>query len=393
MGVKRDSKHELAEAMRSRYWAVGRKERGHLLDDFVEVTSYHRKYALALLRHGVSPGGPHQRRGGRGVVYGPAVLVALEVAQEAMGWICGKRLAPFLAELIPALEREGALCLTQGVQEALLRISASTIDRRLAVARARAKPRGLGTTKPGSLLKKQVPIRTFTPWDEERPGFLEIDLVAHCGGSTAGEYIHTLDLVDVATGWTECVAVANKSQAAVLAALKRVRERLPFPLLGLDSDNGSEFLNDHLLRYCRDEKLTFTRCRPYEKNDQAHVEQKNWSVVRQLIGYDRYEGPAAQAQMERVYEVVRVYVNAYQPLMKLVGKERVGEKVRKRYDVPSTPYRRAMEAGVMLPEAQAWFESQVQAHGPMALRRRLDAELDRLWSLRAGSPAMARATA
>lgn len=138
---------------------------------------------------------------------------------------------------------------------------------------------------------------------------------------------------------------------------------------------------------------TLPRCRPYEKNDQAHVEQKNWSVVRQLIGYDRYEGPAAQAQMERVYEVVRVYVNAYQPLMKLIGKERVGEKVRKRYDVPSTPYRRAMEAGVMLPEAQAWFESQVQAHGPMALRRRLDAELDRLWSLRVGSPSMAKATA
>ena len=393
MGVRRESKHELAEAMRARYWAARRKERGRLLDDFVEVTGYHRKYALRLLRHGVRAGGPHQRRGGRAVVYGPAVLVALEVAQEAMGWICGKRLAPFLPELVPALEREGALCLAPAVREALLRISPSTVDRRLAAARARAKPRGLGTTKPGSLLKKQVPIRTFTPWDEERPGFLEIDLVGHCGGSVAGEYINTLDMVDVATGWTECAAVANKSQSGVFAALKRVRERLPLPLLGLDSDNGSEFLNDHLVRYCQEEKLTFTRCRPYKKNDQAHVEQKNWSVVRQLIGYDRYEGSIALAQMERVYEVVRVYVNAYQPVMKLIGKERVGEKVRKRYDVPKTPYRRAMEAGVMLAEAQAQFESQVQAQGPMALRRRLDAELDRLWSLRVGSPAMAKAWA
>ncbi len=394
MGVKRESKHELAEAMRARYWAAKRKERGRLLDEFVEVTSYHRKYALTLLRHGVKARGPHQRRGGRGVVYGPAVLVALEVAQEAMGWICGKRLAPFLPELVPALEREGELCLTPAVRELLLRISASTIDRRLRSARARAKPRGLGTTKPGSLLKKQVPIRTFTPWDEQRPGFMEIDLVAHCGGSTAGEYINTLDMVDVATGWTECVAVANKSQNAVFAALKKVREKLPFPLLGLDSDNGSEFLNDQLVRYCRDEELTFTRCRPYEKNDQAHVEQKNWSVVRQLVGYDRYEGSAALAQMERIYEeVVRVYVNGYQPVMKLTGKERVGAKVRKRYDEPKTPYRRALEAGVMLPEAQAQFERQMRAHGPMALRRRLDAELDRLWSLRAGSPAMTRATA
>ena len=391
MGVRRESKHELAEAMRARYWAARRKERGRLLDDFVEVTGYHRKYALRLLRHGVRAGGPHQRRGGRAVVYGPAVLVALEVAQEAMGWICGKRLAPFLPELVPALEREGALCLAPAVREALLRISPSTVDRRLAAARARAKPRGLGTTKPGSLLKKQVPIRTFTPWDEERPGFLEIDLVGHCGGSVAGEYINTLDMVDVATGWTECAAVANKSQSGVFAALKRVRERLPLPLLGLDSDNGSEFLNDHLVRYCQEEKLTFTRCRPYKKNDQAHVEQKNWSVVRQLIGYDRYKGSIALAQMERVYEVVRVYVNAYQPVMKLIGKERVGEKVRKRYDVPKTPYHRAMEAGVML--AQTQFESQIQAQGPMALRRRLDAELDRLWSLRVGSPAMAKAWA
>ncbi len=394
MGVTRESKHELAEAMRARYCAGGRKEKGRLLDELVELTGYHRKHALRVLRHGRKGGGQGRRRGGRGVVYGPAVLAALEVAQDAMGWICGKRLAPFLPELVPALEREGALCLDPAVREVLLTISASTIDRRLRAARARAKPRGLGTTRPGSLLKKQVPIRTFTPWDEQRPGFMEIDLVGHCGTSTAGEYVNTLVMTDVATGWTECVAVAGKSQNAVFAALKKVRDRMPFPLLGLDSDNGSEFLNDQLVRYCQDEKLTFTRCRPYQKNDQAHVEQKNWSVVRQLIGYDRYEGTAALAQMERIYEeVVRVYVNGYQPVMKLTGKERVGPKVRKRYDEPKTPYRRALEAGVILPEAQAQFEKQMQAQGPMALRKRLEVELDRLWSLRVGRLATSRATA
>lgn len=393
MGVKRESKHELAEVLRAKYWAASRKEKKGILDRFIEVTGYHRKHAIRLMRKGTTTKKTGQPRRGRAPVYGPAVLRALQVAAEATGWICGKRLAPFLPELVPALEREGALHLDPEVRKVLLKISASTIDRRLASAKARAKPRGLGTTKPGSLLKRQIPVRTFTPWDEQQPGFVEIDLVAHCGNSTAGSYLYTLDVVDIATGWTECMPIANKSQAAVFDALKRIRDRLPFPLLGIDSDNGSEFINNHLLRYCQQEKLTFTRCRANHKNDQAHVEEKNWSAVRQHIGYDRYDGEAARAQMEKVDDILRVYLNAYQPVMKLVGKEREGAKVRKRYDVPRTPYRRAMEAGVMLPQRQQAFEAQVAAGGPQALRRRLDTELDRLWALREGSPATAKTTA
>jgi hypothetical protein len=228
-----------------------------------------------------------------------------------------------------------------------------------------------------------VPIRTYTPWDEQQPGFLEIDLVAHCGESTAGTYLCTLNCVDVATGWTECVAVANKGQAAVFAALQLVRARLPFPLLGIDSDNGSEFINDHLIRYCGRERITFTRCRPYRKNDQAHVEQKNGSVVRQLVGYDRYVTSAAVVQMDKVYELARLHVNAYLPVMKLVAKEREGSRVRKHYDTPATPYRRAVTAGVLSSEAQALFNGQLRqaAEGPLSLRHKLLTELDKLWGL------------
>jgi len=390
MRVKKESKQDLAKALHPKYLKASRKEKGRLLDEFVEVTGYHRNYAKKLLLHGVVPPtgryDPHtcirRHAGGRPRVYGPVVLQALCVAAESTGWICGKRLVGVLPELVSALEQEGAISLFASERAALLSMSAATIDRKLACERAHHKPKGACTTKPGTLLRSQVPIRTYTPWDEQQPGFLEIDLVAHCGESTAGTYLCTLNCVDVATGWTECVGVANKGQGAVFAALQQVRERLPFPLLGIDSDNGSEFINDHLIRYCQRERITFTRCRPYRKNDQAHVEQKNGSVVRQLVGYDRYATPAALAQLGRVYELVRLHVNAYLPVMKLIGKQREGAKVSKHYDLPTTPYKRALMAGVLSSEAQAHFQDQLRAaaEGPLSLRHRLLIELGELWS-------------
>ena len=395
MRVKTESKQDLARALHPKYLKANRAQKGRMLDEFVEVTNYNRNYAKHILLHGVplSKGridprtGTRRHAGGRPAMYGPVVLQALSVVAEATGWICGKRLVGVLPELVVALEQEGALCLFGSEREALLSMSAATIDRKLACERARHKPKGVCTTKPGTLLRSQVPVRTYTPWDEQRPGFLEIDLVAHCGESTAGTYLCTLNCVDVATGWTECVAVANKGQAAVFAALQLVRERLPFPLLGIDSDNGSEFINDHLIRYCQAERITFTRCRPYRKNDQAHVEQKNGSVVRQLVGYERYITPAALAQLGRVYELTRLHVNAYLPVMKLTGKERQGAKVHKHYDTPSTPYKRALAAGVLSSEAQAHFHNQlrVASEGPLALRHQLLTELDKLWTLSAMS--------
>jgi len=225
-------------------------------------------------------------------------------------------------------------------------------------------------------------VHTYTPWEEQRPGFVEIDLVAHCGTSTAGHYLNTLNMVDVATGWTEPIGVWGKGQAAVVAALGRIRERLPFPLLGIDSDNGSEFLNDQLLRYCQAEKITFTRSRPYWKNDQAHVEQKHWSVVRKLIGYDRYESEEALAQLDQVYDLLRRWVNHWQPLLKLVGKERQGAKVVKHYDTAQTPYRRLLPAGLLSEEARTLLEKEHCSWGPASLRRQIEVEIEGLWKLR-----------
>ena len=308
MGVRHESKIELARALHPRYVRASRREKGRLLDEFVAVTDYHRKYALTLLRH--DPPAPRAagrvagRRPGRRTRYGPRVVAALRVAAEATGWICGKRLVAALPELVPALEREGALQLRLAERAALAAISAATIDRLLRLARQGVKPKGLATTKPGSRLKRQIPIRTSTPWDEQRAGFVEIDLVAHGGTSSVGDFLYTLDVVDVATGWTECVGLPNRGQEAVFVALQQVRARLPFPLLGLDSANGAEFINVQLIRYCEREHLTLTRCRAYHKNDQAHVEAKNYAVVRQLVGYDRYESAEALAQLERLYALV-----------------------------------------------------------------------------------------
>ena len=289
---------------------------------------------------------------------------------------------------MPALEGEGVLRLAPDDRGRLLAVSARTIDRRLRLFRLQRDPRnwhGLGTTKPGTLLKDSVPIRTYTPWDDQRPGFVEIDLVAHCGTSTEGFYLNTLDTTDVATGWTECAGVWGKSQREVFAALAALRARLPFPLLGIDSDNGSEFLNHHLVRYCAQEAITFTRSRPYWKNDQAHVEQKNWSVVRKLIGYGRYERREALAALNGVYELLRLWQNFWQPSLKLVAKARdeATGKTRKTYDAARTPYRRLLASGVLGDEQVQALAATYAATGPWALRRQLVEALERFYPLHA----------
>jgi hypothetical protein len=248
-----------------------------------------------------------------------------------------------MAEAIEALERHGELSLDPEVRAKLLRISAATIDRALAPERSRLRVRGRSGTKPGSLLRRQIPIRTFADWDDRSPGFCEVDLVAHDGGDPAGEFCQTLDVTCVATGWTEMRALPNKAQRWCFEALMQIRSDLPFPLRGLDSDNGSEFINDQLLRYCSAERITFTRSRPYRKNDNCFVEQKNWPVVRQMVGYARYDTAAELGCLSELYSWLRLYVNFFQPQMRLVSKTRRGATVTKRYDRARTPYRRILE--------------------------------------------------
>ena len=297
------AKRELLVQVAPRYREASHKQRSVMLDEFVAATGYARKYAIRLLTGPVVSAVAPIRRP-RTPHYGAAVRDALAIAWQASNGICAKRLVPFLPELVPTLERHGHLVLEESVRGRLLALSPATADRLLRPLR---QPRGLGTTKPGRLLKHQIPVCTFAEWTDVRPGFFEADLVAHCGGSAEGAYLYSLVLTDVATGWTECLPLLHRTQHAVLQGLTRVRQLLPFPLLGFDTDNGGEFLNAELLSYCEQEEITFTRGRPYTSNDQCFVEQKNGSIVRQLVGYDRFEGERAYRQLAELYRAVRPY--------------------------------------------------------------------------------------
>ena len=322
----------LVKAFAAEYRRVRKKRKGEILDRFVEATGYERHFAARLLRsHGrrvvVAPGvilkgdvGCRIRRRRRWI-YGEDVKRVLIHLWNLLDYICGKRLVGALAETIEALERHGELKLSEQLQRKLLSVSAATIDRLLASERKKLQLKGRSSTKPGTLLRQQIPIRTFADWDDARPGFVEVDLVAHEGGDASGDYAYTLDLTDVSTGWTELAAVQNRAQVWVFEALQEVCRRLPFRLLGLDSDNGGEFINHHLKRYCEQEEITFTRSRPYRKNDNCFVEQKNYSVVRRHVGYQRFDTEAEVQLLNQLYEQLRLYVNFFLPSQKLKEKE------------------------------------------------------------------------
>jgi len=371
------AKRELLVEVAPRYREAAYREKSTILDEFVAATGYKRKYAIRLLRKPVGPPvrveRPRRRR------YGPAVQEALAVAWAAAHYICAKRLVPFLPELVSALERHGHLEVSEEVRAQLLTLSSATADRLLRPLRQKEGLRGISTTRRGSLLKHQVPVRTFADWMDRQPGFMEADLVAHCGHRAEGAFLHTLVLTDVATGWTECLPLMYRTQEAVVQGLERVRVLLPVAMLGLDTDNGSELLNAELLGYCQREQITFTRGRAYRKNDQCYVEQKNGSIVRQLVGYDRFEGEGAYRQLNELYRAVRLYVNYFQPSMKLHVKHRQGARQHRTYDTAQTPFQRLVRAGVLGQGTRERLEGIYRALDPVRLLGQLQALQDALW--------------
>jgi hypothetical protein len=373
------SKREMIEAIRPRYIKAKKAGKQHILDEFIATTGYHRKYAIRVLKHGPKPKGI--KKPGRRKKYQGEVVNALEQVWEIYGRICSKRLHPFLSEGVAILERCHELSVTPEIKHLLLSMSPATIDRCLRKARFTHPEHGLSTTKPGYLLKKAIPVRTFTPWEDEHPGFLEIDLVAHCGQITDGTDLNTLTATDLATGWTEGLALPNETQFAVSQAISVLRKNLHFPLLGLDSDNGSEFINDTLYQYCLSEQITFTRSRPYQKNDQAHVEQKNWSVVRHTVGYDRLETPEDLALLGSIYSDLRLYINFFQPVLKLVAKKRLDGKAIRTYDQAKTPFRRVLSLDSIPLGIKARLTDQYLHLNPVALRTSIDDKVALLWKI------------
>lgn len=370
---------EYAQAVRDRYSRASKIEKGKILDEFVQVTGMHRKGAIRLLNKTGRTG--MLKRRGRKRKYGREVAAALAEVWEASDRLCSARLKPFLPEMVRVLRRHKEQQISSSLEKGLCSMSQSTIDRLLRPYRKIGGRKRFSTTHPGSLLKSSIPIRTFADWEEDKPGFMEIDLVAHCGDSAEGFYLYTLSAVDIETGWTECLPVWGKYQEKVRQSVHHMRCRLPFPLLGIDSDNGAEFINHCLWKYCRDEKITFTRSRSYKKNDSCHVEQKNGQVVRRFVGYDRYDTQVSFDCLGRVYDLVRLYINFFQPTMKLVYKTRHGAKVHKVYDTAQTPYQRLLEAGILTEAKKAGLAATYQGLDPVKLLEQINDNLKSLWRL------------
>lgn len=369
---------EYLQAIHGRYRAATRREKGRILDEFCEVTGYHRKYALRRL-NGPPPGATPPRRRPRPVTYGADVIQALRVIWEAAGYPWSVRLKALLPLWLPWARRR--LRLSATVSQQLRRLSARQMDRRLGPLKRTLKTRRYGRTKPGTLLKHHIPLKTER-WDVQVPGFTETDTVAHAGGRGDGEFAHSVNVTDIHTTWNETRAVLGRGEVAVQEALDEIRRALPFRLRGLDADNGSEFINAHLYRYCQAHKIQFTRGRPYKKDDNAHVEQKNWTHVRKLVGYHRYDTPAAVVALNDLYRhELRLFQNLFLPSVKLLRKERVGSRVRRRYDAPRTPLERLQACPEADPATLARWVAQRDQLDPFALAAAIDRKLERLVTL------------
>jgi hypothetical protein len=376
------SKKEYTEAIHKRYKHASRSEKKIILDEFCATTGYHRKYAIVLLKGFKRFRRPVRRKRGPKPTYKKdEIIKPLKTIWLAANLPCSKRLKVILPLWLPGYSQKFGMLPLDSVQ-ALRHISPSTIDRLLKPVRTKYGKHGRSTTKPGTLLRKQIPIAT-NQWDETRPGFLEADMVAHCGDTTAGTYVSTLDLVDIATGWTEQRAVWGKGERGVLEQITDAESSLPFPLLGFDCDNGSEFLNYHLLRHFteRTQPVAFTRSRAYHKDDNAHIEQKNWTHVRQWLGYDRFDDPSCVDLLNDLYRNEwRLFHNFFCPSVKLIAKERVGSKTIKRHDSPKTPYQRIMASVHVSESIKQSLEKTLETLNPFVLRQAMEVKLKKIFT-------------
>lgn len=368
---------EYLEQLKNRYCKARKPEKRVILDELVKTTGYDRKHAGKLLRENYCYHAGVIRRPRKGI-YTVRDAAILEKISDLLDWICSKRLKPAIPVAIDQLTKNGELSITKENRERLVHISPSTTDRLLTHCHKRPKIKRRSYTKPGTLLKTQIPVRTFTDWNENIVGFFEIDLCGHDGGLAKGDFAWTLNFVEVKVQWTEQVAVLNKAQSHVFNGIKTIRGRLPFPLLGYDSDSGSEFINYHLYNYSIQEKITFTRGRAGNKNDNAFVEEKNDSIVRRWVGYGRYDTQEQVDILNELYEVLRLYTNFFLPVMKLKEKVRIGSKVIKKYDKPATPYMRILRAKDVSKEVKNRLKKQYKTLNLVLLKKQIDQILKRL---------------
>jgi hypothetical protein len=373
------TRKELIAAVGARYRAAARGERRKILDEFTKLTGFHRKHAIRVLAK--APRERPQKRP-RARLYGQPAKEALIMVWEAADRVCGKRLKALIPTLIDAMERHGRVRFEPEVREPLLRMSAASIDRLLQEVREQAGGQRKRRPGVGSAIRRSVRVRTISDWNDPPPGFFETDMVEHCGGPKYdGNFVHTLTLTDIATGWTECFALLVREQSLVVEGFATAQTLLPFALRGLDADNDTAFMNDTVFSFCKEHKIEFTRSRAYKKNDQAWVEQKNGAVVRRLVGYGRLSGATATAALAELYAVARLYINFFQPSFKLKSKSRDGARIIKKYHHPATPCERLLRHPAIDEPRKALLREQLQRLDPVQLLQQIRAAQQRLTEL------------